>query len=81
MSDAYCQPVSNVIDAVNRQRGGAQVTFLDHRGFLDGSHGPGWCVQYCPNHLHIASPSYQLVPALLFRMLQGIDSLSEFLDC
>jgi hypothetical protein len=42
MSENYCNPVHNVIANLNRLHSG-QVSFLDQRGFLDGSHGPSCC--------------------------------------
>ena len=39
----YCPPVRTVIATINQQMRTTNVHFLDHRGFLDGSHGPACC--------------------------------------
>jgi hypothetical protein len=40
MSDVYCDPVQTVIANARDALRTSNVHFLDHRGFLDGSHGP-----------------------------------------
>lgn len=41
MDESYCDSVSWVLGQAEGH--GANVTFLDHRGFLDGSHGSSCC--------------------------------------
>ena len=41
MSESYCPPVRDVIAAVTAE--GVKAHFLDQRGFLNGTFGPGCC--------------------------------------